>query len=110
MPGKKGSFTAKNARVIKLKSAGDDALINEVILSPKEAFALTKPVQFQVDGVSPEGLQDSKGRLIDGDHDGEAGGNTVALLRAKAAILSAVVALGPGADPSVQAWPRSRPK
>jgi hypothetical protein len=64
--GKKGSFTAKNARIIKLKLAQYNAANNTVALFPKKPFALTKKVQLQVDGVPPAGLEDSLGRLIDG--------------------------------------------
>jgi len=49
--GKKGSFTAKNAQVIKLKSAPYNPGNNMVTLTPKKPFALTKPVQLLVDGV-----------------------------------------------------------
>ena len=78
--GKKGSFTAKNAKVIKLKSASYDAADNTVALTPKKAFALTKAVQLEVDGLPPSGLQDSIGRYIDGGHNGTAGGNAVAII------------------------------
>ena len=63
---KKGSFIAKNAPVIKLKSALYNAATNSVTLTPKKAFALTKPVQLLVDGEPPSGLRDSYGRYIDG--------------------------------------------
>jgi len=92
--GKKGSFTAKNAQVIKLKSAAYNAANNMVTLTPKKAFALTKPVQLLVDGVPPLGLQDSLGRLIDGDHNGQPGGNAVAVLSKGGVKLNAVVAGG----------------
>jgi hypothetical protein len=78
--GRHGSFTAKNARIIKLKSAVYNAGTDTVALFPRKPFALTKPVQVVVDGVPPAGLQDSLGRLIDGDHNGRAGGNAVAIL------------------------------
>jgi hypothetical protein len=73
--GKKGSFNAKNAQVIKLKSAVYNPATDAVTLTPKKAFALTKPVQLVVDGVPPSGLQDSYGRFID------AGKSATALLR-----------------------------
>ncbi len=73
--GKKGSFTAKHAQVIKLKSAVYNPATDSVTLTPKKAFALTKPVQLVVDGVPPSGLQDSYGRFID------AGKSATALLR-----------------------------
>jgi hypothetical protein len=62
-----------------------------VTLTPKKAFALTKPVQLRVNGQPPSGLEDSAGRLIDGDHNGQPGGNAVALLRRGGATISAVV-------------------
>jgi cyclophilin family peptidyl-prolyl cis-trans isomerase len=80
MPGSKGSFTAKNARTIKLKSAVYNSVDDSVILIPEKPFALTKKVQLLVDGLPPTGLQDSEGRLIDGNHDGQAGGNAIAIL------------------------------
>ena len=81
--GKKGSFDAKNAGIIKLKSAVATGA-NTVTLIPKKAFALSKTIQFRVNGLAPAGLQDDLGRLIDGDHDGQAGGNAIALLSKKA--------------------------
>ncbi len=103
MPGKKNSFTAKNAKVIKLKSAVYNPSLNDVVLTPKKPFALTKPVQVQVEGLPPAGLQDGEGRLIDGNHDGVAGGNAVAVLRSKGVTLSAVVATSAGEAPTFQA-------
>jgi hypothetical protein len=72
--GKKGSYTAKNAQVIKLKSALYSAAGNTVTLTPKKAFALTKPVQLVVKGTPPSGLQDTLGRFLGG------GTNAVAIL------------------------------
>jgi len=65
--GTHGSFTAKNAQIIKLKSATYDAANDTVDLFPKKPFALTKKVQLQVDGVPPSGLEDSRGRMINGN-------------------------------------------
>src|ERR1017187_9346071 len=74
-PGKKNSYTAKNAGIIKLKNAVYNASNNTVALTPKKPFALTKPVQVLVYGTGPTALQDSDGRDVDGDHNGTAGGN-----------------------------------
>ncbi len=79
-PGKKGSYTAKNAQVIKLKSAVYNSADDTVALAPKKPFALTKKVQLEVDGVPPSGLQDSEGRYIDGEDNGMAGSNAIAIL------------------------------
>jgi hypothetical protein len=76
--GKKGSFTAKNSRVIKLKSAVYNPANDSVTLAPRTPFALTKPVQLQVNGGV---LEDRWGRLIDGNDDGQPGGNAVAVLK-----------------------------
>jgi hypothetical protein len=89
MPGKKNSFNAKNAAPIKLLAAVYDAALTEVALTPKQPFALRRSVQVTVYGVPPAGLHDTLGRLIDGSHDGKAGGNAVAVLRAKGVILDA---------------------
>jgi MBG domain (YGX type)/Bacterial Ig-like domain (group 3) len=89
-PGKKGSYTAKNAGIIKLKSAVYNGSSDTVALTPKEPFALTKPVQFLVYGTGASGLQDAEGRLIDGDHNGTPGGNAVAILSKNSVIIDAV--------------------
>ena len=82
--GKNGSFTAKNAQVIKLKSTVYNPASDSVTLTPKKAFALTKPVQLVVHGEPPSGLQDSLGRLIDG------GKNATALLGRRGVTITAV--------------------
>ena len=76
--GKKGSFTAKNATVLKLKSAKYDGASDAVTLTPKKAFALTKAVQLKVKG---ESLADSADSLLNGADDGQAGSNYVTILR-----------------------------
>ena len=76
--------------MIKPKSAAYNAANNTVTLTPNKPFALTKPVQIRINGQSPSGLQDSLGRLIDGDHNGTPGGNAVALLRRGRATIGAI--------------------
>jgi hypothetical protein len=88
--GKKGSFTAKNAKVIRLKSAAYNSANDTVTLIPSKPFAVTKPVQLQISGQPPEGLQDGSGRLIDGDHNGTPGGNAVAILSRGGASIEAI--------------------
>jgi plastocyanin len=100
--GRKGSFDAKNAGIIKLRSAVFDAAIDQEKLTPKKSFALTKPVQLRVSGLAPNGLEDTLGRLIDGNHDGQAGGNAVAVLRTHGVTMSARVVGPSGGDASVQ--------
>jgi cyclophilin family peptidyl-prolyl cis-trans isomerase len=85
-PGKKGSYTAKNAVVVKLRSAVYDSLDHVVALTPKKPFALTKQaLQLLVDGSSPSGLQDSSGRYIDGLNNGQAGSNAIIVISKRGA-------------------------
>ena len=82
LPGKKGSYTARNAKAIKVKSAAYNAATDSVTLIPARPFALTKPVQLVVSGTAPSGLQDSFGRLVDG------GKNATALLGREGATIT----------------------
>ena len=79
--GKRGSFDAKNAPILKLRSARYDAATATMTLTLLKSFRLAKTVQFRINGSVPAGLVDATGRLIDGDHDGRPGGNAIALLR-----------------------------
>ena len=90
-PGKKNSYTAKTAGIIKLKKAVYNASNNSVALTPKKPFALTKPVQVLVYGTGPTALQDSDGRDIDGDQNRTAGGNAVAIVAKKVVTFDAKV-------------------
>jgi RHS repeat-associated protein len=88
--GKKGSFTGKNAAVIKLKSATYNTASETVTLTPKKPFAVTKPVQLLVYGTGAAALQDIEGRPIDGDHNGQPGGNAVSVISRGGVHLNAV--------------------
>jgi hypothetical protein len=79
--GKRGSFTAKHPKLIHLRRAVYNGTSDTVALVPRTPFALRKPVQLQVNGQPPSGLHDMLGRLIDGHHDGQPGGNAVVVLR-----------------------------
>jgi hypothetical protein len=80
LPGKKGSFTAKNAKLVPLRSAAYDASQLTITLTPRKAFAQSKPVELLIHGQPPSGLQDASGQFIDGIGDGLAGGDAVFLL------------------------------
>ena len=84
MAGKKKSFTAKNAKVLKLASAVYNAANDTVTLTTKKKLVLTKPVELIVHGTAPSGLEDSNGHLING------GSNAVAVLQGKTATITAV--------------------
>jgi hypothetical protein len=92
LPGKKGSYTAKNAKTIKLKSAVYDPAHDTVTLIPTKPFPLKKPVQLVIDGLPPSGLQDSLDRYLDGARTGRPGGNAVAILSRGGATIETVAA------------------
>jgi hypothetical protein len=99
---KKGWFGAENAGIIKLRSAVYAAALDEVTLTPKKPFSLAKEVQLRVNALAPTGLRDTVGRLIDGDQDGQAGGNAVALIRSHAVALDVWIVRKSGGDTSHQ--------
>jgi hypothetical protein len=53
---------------------------DEVIVTRATPFALSRPVQFTINGTSSKGLHDTTGRLIDGGHTGHAGSNDVVVI------------------------------
>ena len=83
-PGEKGSYSAKNAGIVKLKSARYSPATNEAALTPEKSFALTKPVQLLVYGTGKTALFDSYGRPLDG------GNNDTAVIRRNGATITAV--------------------
>ena len=89
--GKGGSFTSKGAKGIKIKSAVYNAAKHQVILT-SAPFTLSQPVELVVNGNAPNGLVDTYGRLIDGNHDGKAGGSAAALLKKGGVTMNAVPA------------------
>ena len=97
----KGSYTAKNSPVLKLRSAVFNPANDTVTLTPRKAFALTKPVELTINGTAPSGLEDSSGQLIDGGDNGTAGGNAIALIRRTGVTLNpAAPAAHPAPAPS----------
>jgi hypothetical protein len=81
LAGFRNSFTANSAKTLNFRSASYNTATNTVVLIPQRPFTLARPARLVVDGVYPSGLQDGFGRLIDGNHDGQPGGNAVALIR-----------------------------
>ncbi len=93
LAGKKNSFTAKNAKTIKIKSAAYSSTTDQVTLTIKKSFKLTnKPIELIVEGTGTSGLHDAEGRLIDGANNGQAGSNAVAVLTKNSATIEAVAA------------------
>jgi cyclophilin family peptidyl-prolyl cis-trans isomerase len=86
-PGKGGSYTARNARIIHVRKADYSAAGDSVTLTPTAPFSLKKPVQLLIHGTSPSGLQDSIGRFIDGAANGQTGSNATAILSKDGVVL-----------------------
>jgi hypothetical protein len=79
--GKKGVFTATKGTVIRVgKAQYTAASPDTVTLSPMTPFRLSRTVEIRINGLPPSGLKDSAGRFIDGDNDGQAGGNAAAVV------------------------------
>ena len=71
--GRNDSSIAKNATVVKLASATYNAASRRGDSRRKRPFGLLNCVQVVIDGHQPGGLQDSFGRVINGNDDGRAG-------------------------------------
>jgi hypothetical protein len=105
LAGKKNSFTAKNAKQIKILSASYSSANDQVTLAIKKPFKLTKkPIELIVNGVGASGLEDAEGRLIDGANNGKAGSNAVAVLSKSSTVISAL----PAGPMAVKVAKRSR--
>jgi hypothetical protein len=75
-PNRQGSYTARNAATVKLRSAKYNSATDTVALTPRMPLALkAQALQLLIDGSSPSGLQDIVGRYLAGD--GQAGSNAV---------------------------------
>jgi hypothetical protein len=101
----RGSFTARNSPMIRLRSAVFDPVNNAVTLTPRKAFDLSHPVQVTINGTAPSGLQDATGQLIDGDANGTAGGDAVAVIRRAGVSLNPVAAASGASRPAPAAPP-----
>ncbi len=77
MPGKDKKFGTKDDKGVKLGSAAYNATTHTVTLIPKQAFSKNQLQQLRVKSAF---LTDAFGRPIDGNHDGQPGGDYVANL------------------------------
>jgi hypothetical protein len=89
-PGKNGSFAAKNAGSIKLRSALYNGATDTIKITPRKPFALSKAVELVINATAPSGLQDTSGRLIDGADNGTPGSDAVAVLRRSGVVIDAI--------------------
>jgi cyclophilin family peptidyl-prolyl cis-trans isomerase len=73
----RGSYTARNSPILRIRRATYSKLDNTVTLRLRTPLVLSRTAQLQIAGSGPRGLIDTRGRLIDGDRNGIAGGNAI---------------------------------
>jgi cyclophilin family peptidyl-prolyl cis-trans isomerase len=93
--GKHNAFVVTSKSTITIESASYDPTDYQVTLIPVKPFALSKPVEVVVEGEAPSGLEDAEGRLIDGNRDGQPGGNATAILSKGGASVDAIPSVAP---------------
>ena len=100
-----GLFVPTKKTLVKIKSAGYSG--DTVTLKLKKPLSLKKSVELIVDGVAPNGLQDTYGgRLIDGANNGQPGSNAVSVISKTGVTIDAV----PGGPMSVKVAAARRKK
>jgi uncharacterized repeat protein (TIGR01451 family) len=75
--GRTGVVGSSRGRMLGLRSATYDSSTHTVTLVPKKALASGLSFKIVVDGTSAHGVSDPTGRLIDGNGDGQPGGDYV---------------------------------
>ncbi len=90
--GKHKSFTAKNAKKLSFSSAVYSAANSTVALTPSKKNLPKKLMELVVNGEPVSGLEDTSGRLIDGNNDGQPGGNATAVIRGKSVTITSAIA------------------
>jgi cyclophilin family peptidyl-prolyl cis-trans isomerase len=74
---------AKGHATIRLKSAVYSPADQAVLLTLRQPYKITKPVELTVDGTGTTAIEDSLGREIDGANTGTAGSNAVITINKK---------------------------
>jgi hypothetical protein len=78
--GRDKTFGTRDDKALRFKAVAFDRTTNRVILTLRQ-LNLKQPVQLRVDGGASGGLTDLKGTPLDGDRDGQPGGDYVAEFR-----------------------------
>src|SRR5262249_53726449 len=90
MAGRDKRFGTRDDKRVALASARYDAVAHTATLIPKTAFNTTQLQQLRVKSAL---LTDSLGRPIDGNHDGQPGGDFVATLKGKSITIASTMSL-----------------
>ena len=77
-PGRDGRFGTRDDRIIRLKAAALDPSGQVMVISPAVRLPLYRVFRLAINGPGSHSVTDTGGRLLDGDHNGVAGGAFVA--------------------------------
>lgn len=80
-PGHDGRFGTRDDQVIRVKSATYDPATRTVTLSPSRNLNRYRRYRITVKGTGAAGVTDPAGKLLDGNGDGQPGGDYVAIIR-----------------------------
>ena len=86
--GRNGVVGSSNGRTLALRSATYNSSTHTVTLIPSKSLASGLAFKVVVDGTSAHGVSDTAGRLIDGNSDGQPGGDYVVAILARGKTLS----------------------
>jgi hypothetical protein len=86
--GRGNKFGAKGSKPVALASASYNSASDSVTLIARGKLVLSKPLQLRVSGSA---LEDARGRPIDGNGDGQPGGDALAMLTARGATVTSAV-------------------
>ena len=73
-PGRDGRFGTRDDRIIRVKSAALDPSGRVMVISPAVRLPLYRVFRLAINGPGSHSVTDTGGRLLDGDHNGVAGG------------------------------------
>jgi uncharacterized repeat protein (TIGR01451 family) len=79
--GRNGEFGSKGSRTLQISSATYNVATNVVTLALKKRISLREAVQLTVNGTAPLGIRNTSLRLLDGNRDGQPGGNFVTVIK-----------------------------
>ena len=86
LPGRDRRFGNRDDRRVRIRAASYNSTADTVTLTPKGLLSSRMAMQVVVSGSSTSsGIKDIWGRLIDGDRDGQPGGNAVEILEPRKA-------------------------
>ena len=81
LPGRDNRFGTGDDGIDDIRTARYDAATRTVTLTPRRRFSALRFARLLVNGTAPRGLTDVAGNLLDGNRDGQPGGDYVATFK-----------------------------